>query len=224
MIDIDRPLAERFWSKVKITPTCWLWTGNRNPNGYGILGITVVPGRRTKVGAHRIAYELLVGPIPEGLTIDHLCRVRHCVNPAHLEPVTQGENTRRGGNAKRTHCLRGHPLDGENLYIKPSGQRTCRACLRIAHRSYDQSRSAQLRAAFVTSYRHADIYERDGYVCQLCGEPIDMLVRSPNPRSPTIDHIIPLRRGGTDEPGNVQAAHRSCNSSKGRRLPGEKSG
>lgn len=84
---------ERFWSYVDRSKTedgCWLWNGHRESNGYGRFRHD---GRRS--GAHRFAYEAEVGPIPDGLTIDHLCRVRHCVNPAHLEAVTSRENTRR---------------------------------------------------------------------------------------------------------------------------------
>ncbi len=85
--------------------------------------------------AHRFAYELLVGPIPDGLVIDHLCRVRHCVNPAHMEPVTRWENTLRGGSfsavaARQTHCVNGHPFDEENTHVDRRGFRRCRACNR----------------------------------------------------------------------------------------------
>lgn len=125
---------ERFDARIEKTATCWLWTGSHSRGGYGQVQI----GRRSKNGhpspalAHRVAYELFVGPIPEGLTIDHLCRVRHCVNPAHLEPVTRGENTLRGNgacavNARKTHCKRGHLLDGDNVRLRPTG-RECRAC------------------------------------------------------------------------------------------------
>ena len=84
--------------------------------------------------SHRLAYELEIGPIPAGLEIDHLCRVRNCVNPAHLEPVTHAENIRRGTgplaeNARKTECVHGHPLEGANLYVRPGdGHRQCRAC------------------------------------------------------------------------------------------------
>jgi len=93
-------------------------------------------GRRRYVRAHRYSYEAFVGPIPEGLTLDHLCRVRNCVNPEHLEPVSLKENLLRGDsspahNARKTHCMRGHALSGDNLYINPgTGYRACRTCLR----------------------------------------------------------------------------------------------
>jgi hypothetical protein len=85
--------------------------------------------------AHRFAWELLRGAIPDGLTLDHLCRNRRCVNPDHLEPVTAVENTMRGQaphaiNARKTHCLRGHAFDEENTYVRSDGARICRACVR----------------------------------------------------------------------------------------------
>lgn len=85
------PAVDRFLSKVDKTDSCWLWNGRTTPSGYGNFR---VGGRQ--VPAHRWAYENFVGPIPSGLQIDHLCRVRNCVNPAHMEPVTSAENTRRG--------------------------------------------------------------------------------------------------------------------------------
>lgn len=122
--DPRRPLAERFWAKVEKTDTCWLWRGALQPNGYGRFGST----QRSQVGnwlAHRMAYTLAVGPIPEGLTIDHLCRNRACVNPAHLEPVTQGENNLRAYDGK---CRAGHPFTTETTYVGPNGFRQCRTC------------------------------------------------------------------------------------------------
>lgn len=107
---------------------CWLWTASKDRGGYGRVRIA---GRLLK--AHRAAYEQLIGPIPEGMTIDHLCRVRACVNPHHVEVVTRGENVLRGNgfsgtHARMTHCVRGHPLSGDNLYVTKQGQRHCRTC------------------------------------------------------------------------------------------------
>lgn len=91
-LQVHYDIEARFWAKVDKTETCWLWTAAiRRRSGYGVFSHQA----RTML-AHRFAYELLVGPIPDGLVIDHLCRVRHCVNPDHLEPVTQRENLRRG--------------------------------------------------------------------------------------------------------------------------------
>jgi hypothetical protein len=110
---------------------CWPWSGGTS-TGYGRLW---VPGVG-HVPAHRISYEALRGPIPAGLVIDHLCRNRACINPAHLEPVTLKENILRGEGmaarrARQTHCKRGHPLSGANLYRYRDGRRDCRACWSI---------------------------------------------------------------------------------------------
>lgn len=126
---------ERFLAKVRQDPTtdCWLWVGAIDPtSGYG----SFTPSTRKRSSAHRWGYLNLVGPIPEGLHLDHLCRVRHCVNPAHLEPVTPLENTRRGvGHGKETHCPQGHPYDGDNLY-RCQGRRFCRTCNIARGRAY----------------------------------------------------------------------------------------
>ena len=131
------PLVKRFWSKVNKTEACWLWTAAKSTRGYGSIGT----GDRRTALAHRVAYELLVGPIPEGLTLDHLCRNHGCVNPAHLEPVTQRENVLRGVSpsarcAAVTHCPQGHPYDEANTYRPPEGGRDCRACVREAGRRW----------------------------------------------------------------------------------------
>lgn len=129
-------MAGRFWAKVTKTETCWLWTAYKSNGGYGRIKIS---GRM--VPAHRVAYELLVGPIPAGLEIDHLCRVRNCVNPDHLEPVTRAVNTLRGTSpsaqhAVKTHCDNGHPFDAANTYLRPTGGRACRACGRATTHAY----------------------------------------------------------------------------------------
>jgi hypothetical protein len=121
---------ERFWERVTVTESgCWLWDGYLTDEGYGRLGRAL---------AHRLAWEWLRGPIPPELTIDHLCRVRRCVNPAHLEPVTMQENGRRGDgfagrHARQTTCVNGHPFTLENTYNYTQGRwhhgrRMCRAC------------------------------------------------------------------------------------------------
>lgn len=129
-----KPLPERFWPKVQKTGSCWLWLGALHPTaGYGRIRLA---GRGAPtVPAHRVAYELLVGPIPDGLVLDHLCRNRGCVNPAHLEPVTNGENVRRGvsfstANRRKTHCPKGHPYDAANTYLVRGQWRACRTCRR----------------------------------------------------------------------------------------------
>ena len=102
---------------------CWLWQGALNPRGYGNIRY-----ENKSHKAHRFIYEQLVGPIPEGLTLDHLCRVTNCVNPEHLDPCTMAENIRRGTKASQTHCKRGHEFTEENTVIKSNGTRRCRTC------------------------------------------------------------------------------------------------
>ena len=108
---------------------CWLWQGQISRNGYGRH--RVGPGRPL-VAAHRVSYEHFVGEIPEGLQLDHTCRVRNCVNWAHLEPVTGSENTKRQDHAERrkTECPQGHPYDDENTIVRKDGFRRCRTCER----------------------------------------------------------------------------------------------
>lgn len=138
----------RFWKHVEVDPGgCWLWTAGAYSSGYGCFMVSSKPVRRT-IGAHRWLYEQQVGPVPEGYQLDHLCRVRLCVNPSHLEAVTVSENARRREEARRnglpssgvpvvmgnhsrdkTHCPRGHSYSGENLYVPPSGARHCRTCM-----------------------------------------------------------------------------------------------
>jgi len=102
---------------------CWLWNRSVRSDGYGTY---YANGKQNY--AHRFAYETLVGPIPSGLHLDHLCRVRNCVNPKHLEPVTQEENTRRAAEAnKRTECPHGHRYDEVNTYVY-KGYKKCKAC------------------------------------------------------------------------------------------------
>ena len=129
-------VAERFWQKVDLAnPSgCWSWTACSS-RGYGMFR-----SEGTKVYAHRFAYEALVGPIPRGLELDHLCRVPLCVNPLHLEPVTHRENTLRGvggtNNAAKMECPQGHPYDAANTYRIPGGGRACHSCRRDAVRRY----------------------------------------------------------------------------------------
>lgn len=142
-MEID--LGARFWSKVdKEGPLgplgrCWLWIAGKNDKGYGYFNVNEKTCR-----AHIVSYEAHKGPVPDGFEIDHLCRVRHCVNPAHLEAVTHAENIRRGDvgittgkiNLAKKDCPQGHSYSGENLYITPAGYRQCRIC----HRESDRKR------------------------------------------------------------------------------------
>lgn len=123
----DPRIEPHFWANVTVDGNgCWIWTACRVPTNYGQV-TRHINGVRKKFGTHRYTYERLVGPIPEGLQLDHLCRVRPCCNPAHLEPVTGPENSRRAAIA-RTHCPEGHPYSGPNLYLDPNSRRKCRTC------------------------------------------------------------------------------------------------
>jgi HNH endonuclease len=123
------PVEERILAWVSPEPNsgCWIWMGNLSPEGYGRIGIN-----RRKMYAHRISYECFVGVIPSGLELDHKCRMRCCVNPEHLEPVTHRENGLRGisplaENARKTSCVNGHAFTPENTHVGKSG-RKCKAC------------------------------------------------------------------------------------------------
>lgn len=137
---------KQFWAKVEKTDNCWIWNGCRVA-GYGQFSVNG-KGKRS----HRIAYELLVGPIPVGLHLDHLCRNPSCVNPAHLEPVTSRENTLRGNamfagdhNRRKTHCPYGHEYTPENTYRSKKG-RECRTCGRMWVRRYAERKRLKLEA------------------------------------------------------------------------------
>lgn len=133
-------VADRFWTKVRKTEGCWEWTACL-AHGYGRFGV----GRRARP-AHVVAYELVIGPVPVGLDLDHLCRNRRCVRPDHLEPVTRRVNLLRGqtiaaAHAAKTHCPNGHPYSGSNLAVfaqKYGMMRRCRQC--------DRERQAARRA------------------------------------------------------------------------------
>lgn len=137
----------RFWSHAgSMRPgECWEWTGSRYPTGYGHSGTKFVPGGGGY--AHRVAYLLTSGDIPARFQIDHLCRNRACVNPAHLEAVSARDNVMRSPgqpcaiNANKTHCKYGHPFAGDNLTVDPKGHRRCRAC------SAARMRTSRRRAA-----------------------------------------------------------------------------
>lgn len=123
------PLADRLMRRVnKDAGGCWVWTGARS-NGYGRVQVDGT----TRI-AHRVAFETFVGPIPDDLPLDHLCENRACINPEHLEPVTDTENKRRS-MWNKTACRNGHAYDAENTVIDASGARRCRTCRREQGRS-----------------------------------------------------------------------------------------
>lgn len=144
----------RFWTRVNKTDSCWLWTAATNGVGYGMCCLPL-----SKMLAHRRAYELCVGPIPEGLVLDHLCRNPGCVNPEHLQPVTQKENSLRGispmaQNASKLYCRRGHKFSGSNLRIDPkSGSRKCKACDAENARRYRKAHAVGLAVTLAATGR-----------------------------------------------------------------------
>ena len=132
--------AEHFWGNIKKTELCWLWRGTIDNNGYGKFQVTLRRLFSRVISAHRFSYEIHIGKIPNGLCLDHICRVRNCVNPAHLEAVSHRENVLRGEghsakNARKTHCKNGHEFTYENTRIK----KNARNCIECA-RSYDRMR------------------------------------------------------------------------------------
>lgn len=131
MTGVVSPAVDRFNRFIERSEACWLWSGALMTGGYG--GFWLDGAMRL---AHRLSYEWSVGPIPPGLEIDHLCRVRHCVNPAHLEAVTPAVNVRREPRNQVTHCPYGHPYDETNTFISDGcrGCRTCRAARKRAAR------------------------------------------------------------------------------------------
>lgn len=176
------PLGERFWKRVQKTSQCWLWTGARARNGCGQIRY-----RRKLYLAHRVSYELAYVPIPEGKDIDHLCRVRHCVNPSHLEVVDRRTNVLRGvsspaDNARRTHCIRGHELSGTNL-VPGRRSRRCRAC--------DELRNARERLKRAARRKPRKIVER---TCTFRGNRFPM--RSCLLKDPTRGRFCSLRCSG----------------------------
>ena len=150
-------LPSRFAARIYVdTNRCWIWGGAVTSSGYGSIGY-----RGVTHSTHRLAYALLVGPIPEGLAIDHVCRVKRCCNPDHLEAVTYAENNRRAiatvgaWRAKVTACRRGHEYTEENTYTDHQGYRQCRTCRRASNQAaYKRRReNPQTWAAYVAYMR-----------------------------------------------------------------------
>jgi len=142
---LDKSLDKEFMQKRidfdSSTAGCWLWTGKTTHDGYPVWGTT---GCKT-IYAHRFIYAQEIGTIPEGMTLDHLCRVRNCVNPKHMDPCTLEDNIARGDYDWRkylTHCKRGHEFTPENTLLtlttgrNKTGGRACRTCARVAQKAY----------------------------------------------------------------------------------------
>jgi hypothetical protein len=131
-----QPEDVRFWAKVDASGVCWEWTGWKTQHGYGNFPPSHRSQKQTRRLAHAWAWEYLIGPIPDGMQLDHRCGNTSCVNPDHLEVVTQQENIRRSHNpmamnARKTHCPKGHPYDEENtrVYARPGSKYASRYCL-----------------------------------------------------------------------------------------------
>lgn len=137
---------------------CWEWTGARCPMGYGKVAVQLADGRRSSTNAHRLFYEYLVEHIKPGLQLDHLCRNTSCVNPAHLEPVTNGENIWRAIRDTRPTCPQGHLYTPENTWHDGKTRR-CRECRRTADR--EAKRVWRASNADVIRQRNRRYYERN---------------------------------------------------------------
>lgn len=138
-----KPIQERLFPKVDASGICWLWTGAKNRGGYGVIS----KGRRGGATiVHRAVWELLVGPVPDGTELDHICRIRSCCNPDHLEPVSRATNVARGscraGVQRKTHCTNGHPFTPENTLPNGPRGRACRECMNAANRRYRAKKKA----------------------------------------------------------------------------------
>lgn len=138
------PPSSRFEDSITRNPDgCWIWVRACDEKGYPLFRVEVAAGKRRSLGAHRWAYEHFVGAIPAGLEIDHLCGVRACVNPAHMEPVTHQENVRRIKRTYKTECIHGHPRTEANY---DPVRRACRVCERIRSREFIRRKRAALAA------------------------------------------------------------------------------
>lgn len=172
-------IMERFWLKVdkngpipesrpELGP-CWIWIGSRQGKGYGTFRIgSRTDGSRRSVLAHKFLFETIHGAVPTGLELDHLCRVRACVNPDHLEAVGHNVNVQRGDSpaqlrawqAAKTHCPHGHPYSGTNLYFAPgTAHRQCRAC-RSKNSADGHRKAGDARRLWENAYRKQRRQER----------------------------------------------------------------
>lgn len=159
-----RSPIERALPKIQITPGCWIWTGTKHSGGYGTINVRLGVNAVSKLLVHRVVYEHYNGPIPRGLTLDHLCRNRLCVNPDHLEPVTNKENILRGEAfsavfARRDRCVRGHLLTPENTsrysHKGIDQGRICRTCHRERQREQNRKHRDKRNALRRNGYAKA---------------------------------------------------------------------
>jgi hypothetical protein len=140
LVKTDPTIKRRFLNKISVDNGCWIWKACTDKLGYARIKIGGGKGRA--VEAHIIAFILFVGDISVDLEIDHTCRRRNCVNPAHLEQVTHQVNMQRSFNATKTHCKHGHEYGSDNLFIDIRGHRNCRICMRDrGKRSQDRRRN-----------------------------------------------------------------------------------
>lgn len=219
-----------FWARVEEVELtgCWVWCGRIARNHYGTWS-TWENGKTVTVYAHRHAYELLVGPIPPKLVLDHLCRHRACVNPAHLDPVEQAENVRRGRGGQdgatfqrqKTHCPQGHPYEGENLYVRKDGSRGCRACARAASRRRRESLGPVPRKRKQFCKRGHEFTPENTYVspstgsraCRTCKRAQVQAHRSSERVKPPVYKIDRCKNGHAFDEGNTHVdarGYRTC--------------
>lgn len=150
-----RSSEARFFDKVQQVGDCWIWMASKDQSGYGMFSDHDSPSKsaHTQVErAHRWSYAFLRAEIPDGLQLDHLCRIRDCVNPWHLEPVTNRVNWERGIspwriNGLKSECSKGHPFTPENTYRHPQGSRVCRACSATHRQAYQERQAMRKRRA-----------------------------------------------------------------------------
>lgn len=173
------PTIERFWKYVTPEPNsgCWLWSAFVDSSGYGAFSVGLdwqATDKKSRIHkAHRVSYEINVGPIPEGLQLDHICRVRSCVNPDHLRPVTAQQNIQYAGpyisaahrNRKKTECPHGHPYSPENTLILKHGWRRCGVCHR-AHVAKQSARKLDARRSKKIAALHAANLHEETATCR----------------------------------------------------------
>jgi hypothetical protein len=155
MANKKNTIEDALWNRITVTGFCWLYEGWLDGHGYGY---TRYEGKSRR--AHKLAYEELVGPVPDGLVLDHLCRVRNCVNPDHVQPVTHRINLMRGftparANTEKTHCVNGHEFTPENTNFDGI-QRYCRACSRDKQKRLNSPERRAYRAMKAREYRARD--------------------------------------------------------------------